>query len=68
MVLEKPVLEAMNVLQEVVDEICSDVAYDQAKNETEEFDAVELAMDKMVENVIVYSVTKPIEKKLDVEE
>ena len=68
MVLEKPVLEAMNVLQEVVDEICSDVAYDQAKNEAEEFDAVELAMDKMVENVIVYSVTNPIEKKLDVEE
>ena len=61
-------MEAMNVLQEVVDEICSDVAYDQAMNETGEFDADELARDKMVENVIVYSVTKPIEKKLDVEE
>ena len=42
--------------------------YDQAKNETEEVDVDELARDKTVEKVIVYSLTKPFEKKLGVEE
>ena len=56
--------EAENAYQEVADEICSDAAYKQASNETEEVDADELARDKMVEKVIVYAVTEPIEKKV----
>ena len=47
----------------VNDEICSDNAYDGAEEV-----AHELARDKNVEKVIVYAVTRPIEKKIDVEE
>jgi hypothetical protein len=42
---------------------CSDTVYDEA----EEVDTHELAKNKNVENKIVYAVTKPIVKKMDVE-
>ena len=58
----------MNVYSEVNDEICSDNAYHEPLVETEEVDEDELARDKNVEKVIVYAVTEPIEKKVDVEQ
>ena len=58
----------MNVYSEVNDEICSDNAYHEPVVETEEVDEHELARDKNVEKVIVYAVTEPIEKKMDVEQ
>ena len=60
--------ETVNVFGEVSDEICSDNTYHEPKAETEEVDKDELARDKNVEKVIVYAVTKPIEKKTDVEQ
>ena len=47
--------------------VFADHAYDDTQNETEEVDAAELARDNNVKRVIVSSVTKPIEKKSDVE-
>ena len=60
--------ETETVLKEVDDEICPDDAYNGTENEAEEVDAEELARDKNIEKVIVSAVTKPIEKKFDVEE
>ena len=56
-----------NVLNEVSDEICCDKDYEENVDETEEVDIEELARDKLVEKVTIFSVTKPIEKKEDVE-
>ena len=53
-----------SVFQEVADEICSDIAYNQASNDTEKVDADELARDNMFEKVIVSMVTKPFEEKI----
>ena len=59
--------ETDNVFKEPTDEICSDSEY-QAEHPAEEVNPAELARDKIVEKVIVYPVTKPIEKTSDVEE
>ena len=66
--LNEEAKETVNVYSEVNDEICSDNAYHEPVVETEEVDEDELARDKNVEKVIVYAVTEPIEKKVDVEQ
>ena len=60
--------DASNVNSEVNDEFCSDSSFHEPVVETEEVDEYELARNKNVKKVIVYAVTKPIEKKIEVEQ
>ena len=66
--LNEDAKETVNVYSEVNDEICSDNAYHEPVVETEQVDEHEPDRDKNVEKVIVYAVTEPIEKKMDVEQ
>ena len=59
--------ETVKVNREPVDEICSDPDY-QEELPAEEVDEAELARDILVEKVLIYPVTEPIEKKSDVDQ
>ena len=59
--------ETVKVCREPIDEICPDSDYQQ-ETPAVEVDEAELARDILVEKVLVYPVTEPIEKKADVEQ
>ena len=59
--------ETVKVCREPIDKICPDSDYQQ-ETPAVEVDEAELARDILVEKVLVYPVTEPIEKKADVEQ